>query len=140
MRLRLRPRLKLPKLKSEHLAIALVILGTLGALGGILGFESYRRSHEYDVELIARATEYGNWYPSTITLPYGKPAKILIRNIDVVSHGFALPDFEIAVREIKAGESAVIEFTPNKRGTFPFMCTIWCSDRHMEMRGQLIVE
>jgi heme/copper-type cytochrome/quinol oxidase subunit 2 len=126
--------------KNEPIAIALLVLGTVITIIGILGIENYRRSSEYTVELIARATEHGNWYPSTIKLAYGKPAKILIRNIDVVSHGFALPDFEIAVQEIKAGESTVIEFTPTKRGTFPFMCTIWCSNRHMEMRGQLIVE
>jgi len=128
------------KMKNEYLAIAIVILATVVTVAGILGFENYRRQSEYTVELIARATEHGNWYPSTIKLAYGKPAKILIRNIDVVSHGFALPDFEIAVPEIKAGEAVVVEFTPNKRGTFPFLCTIWCSNRHMEMRGRLIVE
>jgi heme/copper-type cytochrome/quinol oxidase subunit 2 len=127
------------KIKNEYLAIVLTILGTVVTVIGVLGFEHYRRS-EYTVELIARATEHGSWYPSTIKLAYGKPAKILIRNVDVVSHGFALPEFEIAVFEIKAGETAVIEFTPNKRGTFMFLCTIWCSNRHMEMRGQLIVE
>lgn len=128
------------KIKSETLAVAILILGTIVALVGILGFENYRRSAEYTAELTARATENGNWYPSSITIPYGKPAKILIRNIDAVSHGFALPDFQIAVTEIKAGESAVVEFTPDKRGVFPFVCTIWCSMRHMEMRGQLVVE
>lgn len=128
------------KIKGEPIAIALFVLGTVVAIIAILGFENYRRSLEYTAQLTARATEHGNWYPSTLTLPYGKPAKILIRNIDAVSHGFALPDFQIAVTEIKAGESTVIEFTPTKRGTFPFLCTIWCSNRHMEMRGQLIVE
>ncbi|MBM3127707.1 MAG: hypothetical protein FJ009_03630 [Chloroflexi bacterium] len=128
------------KIKNEPIAVAMLILGTIVAIIGILGFENYRRSAEYTAELTARATEYGNWYPNTITIPYGKPAKILIRNIDVVSHGFALPDFQIAVMEIKAGESAVIEFTPDKKGVFPFVCTIWCSNRHMEMRGQLVVE
>jgi len=64
----------------------------------------------------------------------------MIRNIETVTHGFALPDFNIAVPEIKAGEVAVIRFKPDKRGVFPFMCTVWCSPKHMNMRGELVVE
>ena len=62
-----------------------------------------------------------------------------IRNIETVTHGFALPDFNIAT-EIKAGEVRVVRFIPDKRGNFKFFCTIWCSPRHMEMTGELIVE
>lgn len=90
--------------------------------------------------MIARAPGNGNWYPQKIKVPVGKKVKIIIRNIETVSHGFALPAFQVAVDEIKAGEVKVVEFTPDKKGTSPFMCTVWCSDRHMEMTGELIVE
>ncbi|MGQ9629038.1 MAG: cupredoxin domain-containing protein [bacterium] len=125
---------------KEIIAVALVILATVGTVLGVIGVEGYRRSRLYTAELIARAPENGNWYPRRITVPLGKEVRILIRNIDTVSHGFALPGFDVAIEEIKAGEAVVIQFTPDKRGTFPFMCTVWCSPRHMEMRGELIVE
>lgn len=126
--------------KKELAAITLVVLSTVGTVLGILGVENYRRHKFYAVELIARAPEHGNWYPRKIRLAFGKEAKILIRNIETVTHGFAIPDFDIGVREIKAGEVKVVTFTPDKRGTFPFMCTVWCSEEHLRMTGEIIVE
>lgn len=126
--------------KNEFIAIALVILATAGTVFGIFSFEKYRRAKFFTVELIARSPKNGNWYPREIKVPYAKEVKLLIRNIETVSHGFALPDFNAAVKEIKAGEVVVVKFTPDKRGTFPFMCTVWCSDEHLHMTGKLIVE
>ena len=126
--------------RRELIAVILVIFSTVGVVLGIFGIEKYRRSKLYTVELLAREPDHGNWYPREITVPLGQEVRILIRNIETVSHGFALPDFNVAVKEIKAGEVAVVKFTPDKRGQFPFMCTVWCSDRHMEMTGELIVE
>lgn len=117
-----------------------MILSTVGIVLGVLAVEKYRRGQLYTVELIARTTEHGNWYPRRITVPVGEEVKILIRNIDTVSHGFAIPDFNVAVEEIKAGNVAVVQFMPDKKGIFPFMCTVWCSERHLEMTGELIVE
>lgn len=126
--------------RNEAIAVILVIMATVGAIAGVFAVERFRRKKLYTVELIAREPDHGNWYPGKITVPLGKQVRILIRNIETVSHGFALPDFNVAVNEIKAGEVAVVQFTPHKKGTFPFMCTVWCSPRHMEMRGELIVE
>jgi len=127
-------------MKNEIIAIILVVLSTVGIVLGVFAVENHRRSKLYTVKLTARTTEHGNWYPRKITIPLGKEAKIFIRNIDTVSHGFALPFFNVAVEEIKAGEVKILQFTPDKRGGFPFMCTVWCSARHMEMTGELIVE
>ncbi len=124
----------------EIVAVALVILATL--VTGVLIFaaEHNRRGELYTVELLARTPENGNWYPNEITVPYGEEVRMLIRNTETVTHGFALPEFDIAVSRISAGEVVVVEFTPDKRGTFPFMCTNWCSEYHLDMRGTLIVE
>lgn len=126
--------------RNEIFAVILIILATIGTIIGIFAIEKYRRSKLYTVELIAREPNNGNWYPRKFILPYGKEARILIRNIETVSHGFALPAFNVAAREIKAGEVAVVKFTPDKRGTFPFMCTVWCSDEHLQMNGKITVE
>lgn len=126
--------------KREIAAIVLVLLSTAGTAGAILGVEHYRRQTRFSAELVARQPDYGNWYPDTLRVSYGRPLRLMIRNIDTVSHGFAVPDFRVAVREIKAGEVEVVDFTPDKRGSFPFLCTVWCSPRHQQMRGTLVVE
>ncbi len=126
--------------RRETIAVILVLLATVGTIAGIYGIESYRRSKLYTVELLARSPLNGNWYPRQIRLRLGEEVRILIRNVETVSHGFALPAFNVGVAEIRAGEVAVVQFTPDKKGTFPFMCTVWCSNEHMEMNGEVIVE
>jgi heme/copper-type cytochrome/quinol oxidase subunit 2 len=126
--------------RNEILAVIIILLATIGAVVGAFGYENYRRGRAYDFELIARAPENGNWYPEELRVLYGEEARILIRNIDTVTHGFTIPDFNVSITELKAGEARIVLFTPDKRGSFPFMCTVWCSERHIEMRGVLTVE
>ena len=126
--------------KNELIAVILMLLCTIGAIVGVFGIEKYRRARFYTLELVARAPEHGNWYPKEFTLPVNEEATILIRNIETVTHGFAVPDFNVAAGEIKAGEAITVKFTPDKKGKFPFMCTVWCSEHHMEMRGEITVE
>ncbi len=126
--------------RSEVIAVVLIILASVGTIAGIFAIEKYRRSRLFTVELTARAPENGNWYPRTITVPAGKEVRLMIRNIETVTHGFAIPDLEVAIDEIKAGNVKTVRFTPEKPGTYPFMCTVWCSDRHMQMTGNLVVE
>ena len=126
--------------KNELAAVILFLLATVGTVLGILAFEKVRGAQFYNVELVARSPLNGNWYPNKITLPYGKEVRIRIRNIETVSHGFTLPDFNVSAREIKAGDVEIVRFTPDKRGTFPFFCTVWCSEEHLHMTGEVIVE
>ncbi len=126
--------------RNEIIAVSLVLFATVGTIIGVFGVEKIRRNKLYALELIARAPEHGNWQPKEFTVSYGKEVNILIRNIETVTHGFAIPDLRVAAHEIKAGETKVVTFTPEKRGTFEFLCTVWCSDRHMEMRGEITVE
>lgn len=126
--------------RNEIIAIMLIILATVGTVFGIFAIEKYRRTKFYTLELIARSPNNGNWYPREFKVPYGREVKILIRNIETVSHGFALPDFGVAVNEVKAGEIAQVKFLADRRGTFTFFCTVWCSDEHLQMSGEITVE
>lgn len=125
---------------NEILAITLVIAATVGVVLGAYAYENYRKGRVYDLELIARAPENGNWYPKKIRVSEGEEVRILIRNIDTVTHGFIIPDFNVSINELKAGGAKIVKFTPDKKGTFLFMCTVWCSEKHLQMRGELIVE
>jgi len=123
---------------KELIAVFLFIMASAGAVVGIFAIEAFRRSRLNAVELQARAPEFGNWYPRSVEIPVGEDVKLLIRNIDTVTHGFTIPDLGIAIAEIKAGEVKAVSLHVDRPGTFPFMCTVWCSARHMEMRGELI--
>jgi heme/copper-type cytochrome/quinol oxidase subunit 2 len=92
------------------------------------------------IELLARAPERGNWSPQTIRVEQGKEVTLVIRNVDIVTHGFYLPEFGLSAGEIKAGDVREISFTPTVTGEFTFYCSVWCSDYHMNMRGTLIVQ
>ena len=125
---------------NETIAVTLMLLATVGTIIGVFVIEGARRKKFYTVELIARSPLNGNWYPKEFKVPLGKEVKIYIRNVETVSHGFSLPDFNVSAREIKAGEVEVVKFTPDKRGTFPFFCTVWCSNEHLHMNGEITVE
>ena len=125
--------------KNEIIAVVAFILASVGTIVAVFAAEGYRRGRTYNVELIARAPEFGNFYPSTLQAVAGEEIRLMVRNIDTVSHGFAIPELGVAVPQIKAGEVKVITFTAEEPGDYSFMCTVWCSSRHMEMRGVLQV-
>ncbi len=90
-------------------------------------------------EILARTPEKGNFSPRVVTVVSGQKIKLRIRNVDTVTHGFAIPALEVDAGEIKAGHYAILEFTPEKPGKYDFYCTTWCSEFHLQMRGVLEV-
>ncbi len=76
--------------------------------------------------------------PSTITVKQGDLVKISITSLDV-SHGISIPDYNID-REISQGNTVIFQFIADKKGTFPFKCSVLCGAGHSGMKGQLIVE
>lgn len=124
---------------QEIVAVVLVFLCSLGTLWAVFTYESSRKSPE-TIELLAREPDKGNWSPQTVSVNKGRKVNLVIRNVDVVSHGFYLPALDIMIREVKAGEVERVTFTPDVEGKFPFYCSVWCSDYHMQMRGNLVVQ
>lgn len=78
------------------------------------------------------------WDPSTLLVKKGELVRLVIHNADVM-HGIVIPELGIMEGDIPP-EGAVIEFTPDKVGTFEFFCSVYCGEGHMEMRGKVIVE
>jgi heme/copper-type cytochrome/quinol oxidase subunit 2 len=101
-------------------------------------YESYQ-TRDLTAEIIARAPEKGNYSPQFLSVPVGKKVKLRVRNVDTVTHGFAIPALQVDAGEIKAGHSVTLEFTPEKTGKYDFYCTVWCSEHHLQMRGVLEV-
>lgn len=124
----------------RYILVGLILLAsTVLPIAGIFTYEAYR-TRSLTAEILARAPEKGNFTPRTLSVPAGKPVKLRIRNVDTVTHGFAIPDLGVDAGEIKAGHVALLEFTPRKPGSYDFYCTVWCSDYHLQMRGKLEVK
>lgn len=124
--------------KRELLGLILVLLATVGTIGAVAAYKYTGESKL--VVLEANAPEYGNWNPQTLYVNQGEEITLLIRNVDVVTHGFMLPELDIHKNEIKAGEVISVVMTFDKKGEFPFLCASWCSDYHMQMRGIIVVK
>jgi len=117
----------------------IIILGcTVLPVGLMFGYDAYR-TRDITAKIIARAPERGNFTPREITVTAGQKARIQIRNVDTVTHGFASPTLGVDAGTINAGYVVVVEFTPQKPGAYDFYCTTWCSEFHLQMRGKIIV-
>jgi cytochrome c oxidase subunit 2 len=73
-----------------------------------------------------------------IVVKKGVPVVIEITSLDV-PHGFAVPDFHARAEIVMPGKVTQVRFTPDKTGEFPFLCDIFCGDKHEELEGRLIV-
>ena len=120
------------------ISAVLVLACTVGPIIATLAYES-SRTRDLTAEILARTPEKGNFSPRLVKVPFGKKVKLRVRNIDTVTHGFAIPALEVDAGEIKAGHYAILEFTPEKPGKYDFYCTTWCSEFHLQMKGVLEV-
>lgn len=122
------------------LAWVLVLAASVFTIAAALLYESARTAGRHLVEIRAQASEKGNFYPQRIELAAGERVRLRVRNVDTVGHGFAIPALNVGIAEIKPGEVAVFDITVPEQGTeYDFLCTVWCSQDHMRMRGQLVV-
>jgi cytochrome c oxidase subunit II len=75
--------------------------------------------------------------PSVITVNQGDRVRIKITSLDV-THGFALPDFNIN-QTLEPGKEVMVDFIADKKGEYPFHCSVICGEGHKEMTGKLVV-
>ncbi|HZZ91889.1 MAG TPA: cupredoxin domain-containing protein [Usitatibacter sp.] len=86
------------------------------------------------IQVVARKWAF---LPADIALRKGEPVTIELTAPEVVM-GFNAPDFKVRA-DIIPGQVAKVRFTPDKAGTFTFLCDIFCGDGHEGMSGRLIV-
>jgi cytochrome c oxidase subunit II len=72
-----------------------------------------------------------------ITVKKGAPVVIELTSEDR-QHGFSLPAFGVR-GDVNPGEVTRIAFTPDKSGSFEYLCDIFCGDGHEDVTGTLIV-
>ena len=86
-----------------------------------------------DVQKITLGIKNYNYYPNTITVKAGIPVRInLDESVKGCLRSFTIKDFGIA-KNLRTPEDYV-EFTPTKKGTYPFACSMGMGN------GKIIVE
>jgi len=95
---------------------------------------SFAQLPTQEVSIIATRFTF---YPKQIVVRKGQPLRFYLTSTDT-THGISLPDFKID-RQIKQGEITTVDFTPDKAGSFPFHCSVFCGLGHLGMTGRLIV-
>ncbi len=84
------------------------------------------------------------WEPETITVPQAAKVRLEITSFaeaepQIPIHGLGIPAYGIS-EILPVGETTVVEFVADKAGEFPFDCTAFCGEGHLDMKGKLIVQ
>ena len=75
--------------------------------------------------------------PAEVTLKKGEPVTIELSTEDVFM-GFNVPDLKVR-SDIIPGKVMRVPLTPDRAGTFPFLCDVFCGDGHETMSGKITV-
>ena len=86
------------------------------------------------IKIVAKKFEYT---PNVIKLKKGVPVVLEFTTLDVLM-GFKVPDLGIRT-DIIPGKVSRVRLVPDKVGTFPFLCDIFCGSGHENMTGSIVV-
>jgi cytochrome c oxidase subunit 2 len=127
----------------------LIIIGLL-VVGGIFVFNQKKPAMKQELTTETTTTAMNpakeftitakSWAfdPAVITVKQGDKVKLKIKSIDI-THGFALPDFNVII-DLVPNKEETVEFTADKKGEFTFFCSFLCGEGHKDMKGKLVVE
>ena len=106
------------------------------AASALAGLAAYAAAapRERVVRVVAKKWDF---VPATIPAKKGETL-VLQLTAPEVPMGFNLPDFSVRT-DVVPGQVATVKFTPDKTGTFTFLCDIFCGEGHETMNGQLVV-
>ena len=116
----------------QHRRRLLLAAGLASLAGATLGADAPKRARVIRVK--ARRFKYT---PEVIELKKGEPVRFELTTADITM-GFNVPDFGVRA-DIVPGKTTYLDLTPDKAGTFTFLCDIFCGDGHESMSGTLVV-
>jgi cytochrome c oxidase subunit II len=106
-----------------------------GGLGLVL--ITFRVTAQGTPRVIAVTAKKFTYDPNEIHLKVGEAVVIELTSLDVVM-GFNCPDFKVR-SDVPPGKVTRVELKPDKAGTFPFFCDVFCGSGHEDMNGTFIV-
>ena len=111
------------------------LLGAAGALAlGSWAAFALAQPRERVIKIVARKFSFS---PAQIQLKKGEPVVLEFTTLDVMM-GFKATDFGVRT-DIVPGQTSRLRFTPDKVGTFTFLCDIFCGSGHETMNGTITV-
>jgi len=123
------------RLIGNSIVLTLLVVAAIGAFAHEFAPAAGDNAGAVEITVAARKYEFN---PNIITVKQGDRVRLVITSSDR-DHGFKLEAFKIN-QELKKGKPTTIEFTADKAGTFPFLCSTICGLGHRKMRGKLVVE
>ena len=103
---------------------------TVGSVVACAAVESKERI----IPIVAKRWDF---VPDEIHVKRGETVILQFTAPDVPM-GFHLPDFDTRT-DILPGLTATLRLTPDKAGSFVFLCDVFCGSGHEDMGGKLIV-
>ena len=87
--------------------------------------------------VIAVSAQRFAYSPAHLTLKKGVPVELELTSRDVLM-GLNIPELNVR-GDMEVGKVSRVRFTPQKAGTFVFLCDIFCGTGHERMQGTLTV-
>ena len=115
-------------LDRRRFTAGLVVLGV-----GALGFRATAQPPEV-VRVVAKRFE---WIPAEVHVKKGVATVIELTSADVPM-GFSAPDFKVR-SDVLPGTISRVTITPDKAGSYAFVCDVFCGTGHEDMQGTIIV-
>ena len=112
----------------------MMIGGALALAGAAAGVRVAAQPKERVIKVVARKFVF---LPNDIELKVGEPVVFELTSPDIVM-GFYCPDLNLRT-PIIPGETARVKYTPDRKGTFNFLCDIFCGEGHEGMSGKIVV-
>ena len=110
----------------------LLAAGLAAIAGAAVGARAF--AQERVIRVTAKKFEFT---PNDIELKKGEPVVLEFTSADVLM-GFSLPDFKVRT-DIPPGSVTRLRFTPDRVGSFEFVCDNFCGDFHEDMSGKIRV-
>ena len=104
------------------LVLVLVSLPLLGACGPKEATSPTGEPKEF-TEFTIEGSEF-SFSPATITVSQGDEVRITFNNVGEVIHVFVIDEFGVETPVLLDGETATVEFTADRAGTFAFYCSL----------------
>ena len=89
-------------------------------------------------KVIPVTAERFKFTPALIELKVGQPVVLEFTSLDR-KHGFQVPDLKID-EIVEPGKVTRVRIVPDKAGTFPFHCDVFCGSGHESMEGEIVVK
>ena len=120
----------------QDLGLAIAVTAAASALGGLISLVLAQSTGNAECIIKITAERY-NYEPDRIVLKRGEPVILQLVSEDRL-HGFHVKALGIRA-DVLPGMPVRVRVVPDKAGTFPFTCDVFCGSGHPDMSGVITV-